>query len=102
MYVCLCTSYNIALCLRPPTAAYTFSLLKKPTSQGAFFDDPANSSGQLTNRLAVDATYIRGAVADSLGMVTQQLATLAAGYGIAFAYDWRMALLVTGGAQLVK
>ena len=34
-------------------------------------------------------------------MVLQNLSTLAVGYGIAFAYDWRMALLITGILPLV-
>ena len=38
---------------------------------------------------------------DVAGIVLQNLSTLAVGYGIAFAYDWRMALLITGILPLV-
>uniref|UniRef100_A0A7S0R4U3 ATP-binding cassette transporter n=1 Tax=Chlamydomonas leiostraca TaxID=1034604 RepID=A0A7S0R4U3_9CHLO len=62
----------------------------------AFFDAEEHSSGRLASALATDATYIRGAVGDSVGVALQNLATLAAGYLIAFIYDWRMALLITG------
>jgi ATP-binding cassette subfamily B (MDR/TAP) protein 1 len=54
----------------------------------------ANSSGQLSATLATDAAVIRGAVGDVFGVVVQNLATMAAGWGIAFAYNWRIALLV--------
>lgn len=62
----------------------------------AFFDEDKNTSGRLTSALATDATYIRGAVGDAMGIALQNVATLVAGYVIALIYDWRMALLVTG------
>ncbi|GLC41172.1 hypothetical protein PLESTM_001163200 [Pleodorina starrii] len=62
----------------------------------AWFDDPAHSSGKLTANLATDAGYVRGAVGDVFGMAFQNLSTLALGYLVALAYDWRMALLITG------
>lgn len=61
-----------------------------------WFDQEANSSGQLTSRLAEDASTVRGAVGDVLGVMMQNVFCLASGYAIAFAYDWRMALVVTG------
>ncbi|GIL45935.1 hypothetical protein Vafri_3054 [Volvox africanus] len=61
-----------------------------------WFDDPAHSSGKLTANLATDAAYVRGAVGDVFGVAFQNLSTLALGYLVAFAFDWRMALLITG------
>jgi ABC-type multidrug transport system fused ATPase/permease subunit len=43
-----------------------------------------------------DASYVRGAVGDVVGLMLQNILCLAAGYVIAFIYEWRMALLVTG------
>jgi ABC-type multidrug transport system fused ATPase/permease subunit len=43
-----------------------------------------------------DASYVRGAVGDVVGLMLQNVLCLAAGYVIAFIYEWRMALLVTG------
>lgn len=60
-----------------------------------WFDKPANSSGQLTAKLAENASSVRGAIGDVLGSVAQNLFCLAIGYGIALAYSWRIALVVT-------
>ncbi|GIL71759.1 hypothetical protein Vretimale_808 [Volvox reticuliferus] len=61
-----------------------------------WFDDPAHASGKLTANLATDAAYVRGAVGDVFAVAFQNLSTLALGYLVALAYDWRMALLITG------
>lgn len=66
-----------------------------------FFDMDENSSGKLAGALAQDAAVLRGAVGDTFGVVTQNLSVMAVGYVIAFIYNWRMALLVTGLAPLV-
>ncbi|KXZ43925.1 hypothetical protein GPECTOR_77g22 [Gonium pectorale] len=62
----------------------------------AWFDHADHNSGKLTSGLATDAAYVRGAVADVFGLAAQNVATLVLGYIVAFAYDWRMALLITG------
>eukprot|EP00198_Chlamydomonas_reinhardtii_P007903 XP_001697240.1 MDR-like ABC transporter [Chlamydomonas reinhardtii] len=62
----------------------------------AWFDDADHSSGKLTANLATDATYVRGAVGDVFAVAFSNLSTLVLGYLVAFAYDWRMALLITG------
>ncbi|GBF96721.1 ABC transporter B family-like [Raphidocelis subcapitata] len=66
-----------------------------------WFDRQENSSGRLATLLSTDAAYIRGAVGDVFGAVIQNGAVLAAGYGIALAYNWRMALLVTGAGPFI-
>jgi ATP-binding cassette subfamily B (MDR/TAP) protein 1 len=60
-----------------------------------------NSSGVLTSRLATDTLHVRGAVADVFGLVALNGCNLLFGFLIAFAYNWRMALLVTGLLPLV-
>jgi len=67
----------------------------------AWFDDDEHSSGKLASALSSDASCVRGAVGDTMGLILQNLTTLACGYLIAFAYDWRMALLVTGVLPLL-
>ncbi|KAG2428639.1 hypothetical protein HXX76_011345 [Chlamydomonas incerta] len=62
----------------------------------AWFDDAEHSSGKLTANLATDATYVRGAVGDVFAVAFSNMSTLVLGYLVAFAYDWRMALLITG------
>lgn len=66
-----------------------------------WFDDEEHSSGKLATHLSSDATHIRGAVGDVFGATMQNLATVAIGYALAFYYDWRMALLITGVAPLM-
>jgi ATP-binding cassette subfamily B (MDR/TAP) protein 1 len=43
-----------------------------------------------------DAAYVRGAVGDTIGLMLQNVLCLAFGYLIAFIFNWRMALVVTG------
>ncbi|GFH13375.1 uncharacterized protein HaLaN_09249 [Haematococcus lacustris] len=66
------------------------------TGQVGWFDREENSSGVLTTKLGSDASYVRGAVGDTLGLMLQNVLCLAFGYVIALVYDWRMALVVTG------
>lgn len=54
-------------------------------SQIGWHDRDENSSGALTTRLATDASYVRGAVGDTLGLIVQNLTCLALGYLISFA-----------------
>ncbi len=70
----------------------------QPTQpQVGWFDESDHSSGKLTANLATDATYVRGAVGDVFGVAFQNLTTLVLGYFVALAFDWRMALVITGG-----
>ena len=61
-----------------------------------WFDRENNNSGSLSSLLSTEATYVKGAVADVIGLMLQNITTLAFGYLLALVYDWRMALLVTG------
>lgn len=67
----------------------------------AWFDRDEASPGRLASHLASDATHVRGAVADVLGVVMQNLGTLGLGYGLALYFDWRVALLVTAALPLL-
>ena len=61
-----------------------------------WFDRESNNSGALASLLSTEATYVKGAVADVIGLLIQNLTTLTIGYFIALFFDWRMALVVTG------
>ncbi len=66
-----------------------------------WFDRDENNSAAITGRLAVDAMAVRGAVGDQLGMFTQNIVTLLAGYIIALVNGWRMALVVIAALPLI-
>jgi ATP-binding cassette, subfamily B (MDR/TAP), member 1 len=67
----------------------------------AFFELPSSSTGELSARLSADASAIRGACADVVGVALQQTGTVLCGYGIALYYDWRMALVVTASLPVI-
>uniref|UniRef100_A0A0E0JMU0 MDR-like ABC transporter n=1 Tax=Oryza punctata TaxID=4537 RepID=A0A0E0JMU0_ORYPU len=67
----------------------------------AWFDKPSNSSGALGTRLSVDALNVRRLVGDNLALIVQAVATLITGFAIAFAADWRLALIITCVIPLV-
>ncbi|ONM38964.1 ABC transporter B family member 9 [Zea mays] len=60
----------------------------------AWFDEPSNSSGALGARLYIDALNIRRLVGDNLAILVQCIVTIAAGFSIAFASDWKLTLIV--------
>ncbi|KAL6614679.1 hypothetical protein ACP70R_036949 [Stipagrostis hirtigluma subsp. patula] len=67
----------------------------------AWFDKPSNSSGALGTRLSVDALNVRRLVGDNLALIVQSVASLTTGFIIAFAADWRLALIITCVIPLV-
>lgn len=67
----------------------------------SWFDNASNSSGALGTRLSVDALNVRRLAGDNLALITQSIATLVTGFAIAFAADWRLALIITCVIPLV-
>ncbi|XP_039380537.1 ATP-dependent translocase ABCB1-like isoform X3 [Mauremys reevesii] len=59
-----------------------------------WYDDPKNAIGVLLTRLATDASQIKGATGSRLGLFTKTASTLLSAIIIAFAYDWRLTLLI--------
>jgi hypothetical protein len=53
--------------------------------QIGWHDEERHSSGILTTKLATEASYVRGAVGDTLGLMLQNVLCLIFGYIIAFA-----------------
>ncbi|PWZ08754.1 ABC transporter B family member 11 [Zea mays] len=67
----------------------------------SWFDNASNSSGALGTRLSVDALNVRRLAGDNLALIMQSIATLVTGFAIAFAADWRLALIITCVIPLV-
>ncbi|KAA8515001.1 hypothetical protein F0562_018212 [Nyssa sinensis] len=60
----------------------------------SWFDDPANSSGAVGARLSSDASTVRSLVGDTLALIVQNIATMAAGLIISFSANWILALII--------
>ena len=58
-----------------------------------WYDDDTNSSGVITSKLSSDALAVKGQFGDTMGLITQNIVTLIAGYAIAGVYSWRMMLV---------
>ncbi|KAJ2805356.1 hypothetical protein H4R20_002121, partial [Coemansia guatemalensis] len=60
----------------------------------AFFDRRENGTGALTARLATEAADVNKAVGEALPAFVAGIASIVAGMSIAFAYDWRLTLVI--------
>ncbi|KAI4295364.1 hypothetical protein L6164_035417 [Bauhinia variegata] len=67
----------------------------------SWFDDTANSSGAVGARLSTDASTVRGLVGDTLALVVQNSATIAAALIIAFTANWKLALIILSVSPLI-
>ncbi|KAG9340851.1 hypothetical protein JZ751_020044, partial [Albula glossodonta] len=59
-----------------------------------WFDNPMNSPGALTTRLATDASMVQGATGSQIGMVVNSLTSVGAAFIIAFYFSWKLTLVV--------
>ncbi|CAL4974568.1 unnamed protein product [Urochloa decumbens] len=79
----------------------TLSFQRIVHQEVAWFDNALNSSGAIGTRLSVDALNVRRLAGDNLALIVQFIASLTTAFVIAFAADWRLALIITCVIPLV-
>lgn len=60
----------------------------------AWFDQPQNTTGRVTARLAEEAALVKATTGEKLALSSQSICSLITGLVIAFTASWRVALLV--------
>ena len=66
-----------------------------------WYDQERNSSGVLTSKLSADALAVKGQFGDTMGLLTQNLVTILAGFILAGISSWRMMLVVASAIPLI-
>ncbi|OCT61132.1 bile salt export pump [Xenopus laevis] len=59
-----------------------------------WFDDPRNSPGALTTRLATDASQVQGATGSQIGMIVNSISNIGVALIIAFYFSWKLTLVI--------
>ncbi|KAF5885785.1 multidrug resistance protein 1-like isoform X1, partial [Clarias magur] len=60
-----------------------------------WFDDPNNSPGVLSTRLATDASMVQGATGIQIGIIVNSLTNIGTSFIIAYYFSWKLGLVVS-------
>uniref|UniRef100_A0A3Q3W6X8 Uncharacterized protein n=1 Tax=Mola mola TaxID=94237 RepID=A0A3Q3W6X8_MOLML len=66
-----------------------------------WYDNPKNTVGALTTRLAADAAQVQGATGVRMATLTQNFANIGIGVIIAFVYGWELTLLILAVVPII-
>ncbi|CAK8697430.1 unnamed protein product [Clavelina lepadiformis] len=93
-------SYSAEACLFAKSGMELTERLRKATFRAilrqeiSYFDDPNHNTGVLCARLATDASKVQGSTGVRLGVMWRNFSSLAVAIGIAFAFSWKLTLLM--------
>lgn len=103
-FFCIAAAYLVGVTCRISTFTWLGEVLTRKLREasfrailqcpGAFFDNPDNSIGVLTSKLASDSTVVKGISGDALGSSLEGVGALCSALIIAFTSTWQLSLVL--------